>query len=1206
MTVPALYAIIQDRYTLGGAMESHIDRILNGEFVYDHPSLDFPEKKLELTVFSDESTEGEFCVLSDDEGTINGTIVSSDPRMRCDKVSLEKGRADIHYVFNAKGLEEGQVVKGNICVISEEGEYKLPFSVSVSLKYPDSSQGPIKNLFHFTNLARNHFSEAVNIFYSHEMINVFHTNDLRFRNLYRAFSVYPGSGVNVEEFLIAVHKKSPVIFTVDPDSAAFNSDSPETGEIRIRKSGWGYTRINVKTQGSFIRVEKDLLLEKDFDGDTAVLRYFIDREALHRGKNIGAVFLRSFSSEISFRITADLNTEEERDEVQAAIRRNQRIARLMETHIAFRLKEKDLAGFCHDAAEICEKMTDEDPRDILPRLIMAHIYLMEGRDREAGILISLIDNEFQLGQISCEAKGFFKYLKAIAKRNRSYSKEMSEETWLLYKEHPGSMILLWVLIYLDEELGNDAGKRIEALSSQFASGCRSPLLYIEILRALSEDRGDLRKAEPALVHSLYWGVKRGVYLKNLIHRIISLSYGQKMCTGLFQDVLKAYYEKYPSPELLEAICSSLIRDRAGRQRGDADFRWFEEGIKHGLKITRLYESYLNTVREDYEPLMPEPVLLYFSIGANIGDESMACLYANMIRNQRKISDILRENEQRIAAFAVKEAENRKISRNLATIYEYVAGLAIKELDNRFMLALSPMVFCHEIRVEDPKAAVIVSVENGFNKEHTGTVTGGKALVNIYGGESELIVEYRDMRRSVAKKGIQETVLMNPARFVRAIKYGMFSDPGQAFYSCGSGRHNIQVTRDNEGSINVLASSPDIDNSIRNECFFALIRYYSDNDRFEELDRILEKLDVSKVSSEVRAEIARLYVSRGFHRKVFELIKEYGAEGVDPVVLVRLASCMIAESINIEDPTLINIAFDALKKGKYDEIILRYLCDEYQGTVKDLRDIWTAASSFGTECVKLEEKILSQMLYSGSFVSDREEIVLSCINNNGRERVTNAFLDYLSYEYFVKKSIVDSRIFKALTERYRRNGELSDMASLAVLKFYSEGYYGDREIKKFLSPLVDNLLNKNMIFEFFREYREYVPALSLYHDRTFVEYRTEPFKRVTIHYCIFDEETERNTYIEENMDEICQGVYTRDFVLFFGEKLQYYITEEEGNEMNPTKSEEIERDLTGEGRTDSRYDFINDMLLSESVNDDPSLEDLMEQYLELSEKVEEFF
>lgn len=1188
-------------------MESHIDRILNGEFVYAHPSLVFPEKKLELTVYENESTEGCFSVLSEDEAGINGTIVSSDPRMQCDSVTVEKGRAEVHYSFRAKGLEEGSVVKGFICLISEEGEYKLPFSVSVVMKYPDSSVGSIKNLFHFTNLARNHFDEAVNIFYSPEMINVFQKNDLRFKNLYRAFSVYPQSSVNVEEFLISVHKKSPVIFTTDPERADI-TDYSETGKsvLRIRKSGWGYIRISVHTEGNFIRLEKDEINEQDFQGDLFLLNYTIDREALHRGKNPGAIILKSFSSEIRFVVNADLTDESIKKDNAKTIRRNKWIAELLSAHIGFRLKNKDLAAFCNDTERIADKMIEEDSRDIFPRLVKTHVYLLEGRDRDADLLLSQIENELLLGNTPYEEECFYKYLKAVNKRDRSFSRQMSEEVSGRFKEHPDSVFLLNILIFLDEELGDQADKRMEALSRIFLLGSRSPLLYIEMLRALSENPGDIKKEGYSVIYSLYWGVKNGVYLESLISHIISLSYGMKGYSPIFLRVLKAYYEKFGTLELLEAVCSLIIRERGGRKKDPDDFKWLMEAVKNGLKITRLYESFLNSVPDDYEPLLPETILRYFSIGASLGDDRMAMFYSNIIRNARKAGDILKENDQRIVAFAIKEAESLKISSNLAVIYEYVATAAPRDLSDRFMLAVSPLIFTHEIRVEDPEVRSVIAVEDGFSRERAGVVTGGRTFLSFYGGDSEVIVEYGDMRRLIAKKGITDKPLINPARFAAAIRFGLLTDPGHAWYVCGSGRHGIQVDKANEVAVKALASAKEIENNIRNECLFALIRFYSDNDRLEELDQVLEDMDVSKVSGEVRAEIARLYVSRGMHRKVYDLIKEYGSEGVDPVVLVRLAGCMISEGINTEDPTLLNISFEALKKGKYDENILKYLCDEFRGTVKELRDVWRAASSFGTDSVKLEERILSQMLYSGAFVSDREDIVLSCIKNNGRERITTAFLDYLSYEYFVKKSIIDSRIFKALSDSYRRNNELSDMSALAVLKYYSGDEYDGDGYKKLLSPLIDQLLNKNIIFSFFRDYREYAPSLSLYHDRTFVEYRTGPGKRVMIHYCIFDEDTEKITYVVENMDEICQGIYTRDFVLFYGEKLQYYITEEDGDEMMPTESEEIERDITAEMRTDSRYDLINDMLLSESVSDDPSLKDLMEQYLMLTEKVEEFF
>ncbi len=265
-------------------MESHIDRILRGEVGRAHSVLTFPEEKLELTVFPNEDTEGVFHVLSDRNSTIDGMIVPSEPRMVCDSVTVEAGKAEVHFHFHSKGLEEGSIVKGDIAIISEEGEYRLPFSVSVVMKYPDSSQGTIKNLFHFTNLARNHFDEAVNVFYSPEMSNIFKGQDKRTLNLYKAFSLYPDSGVNVEQYLIAVHKKSPVIFTIEPDIIEITEEAElnKTLEIKIRKSGWGYLKIQPKTSGDFIKLEKDVIGEKDFEGDTATVGFTIDKERLQK------------------------------------------------------------------------------------------------------------------------------------------------------------------------------------------------------------------------------------------------------------------------------------------------------------------------------------------------------------------------------------------------------------------------------------------------------------------------------------------------------------------------------------------------------------------------------------------------------------------------------------------------------------------------------------------------------------------------------------------------------------------------------------------------------------------------------------------------------------------------------------------------------------------------------------------------------------
>ena len=1186
-------------------MESHIDRILNGEFSYGHSSLEFPEQKLELAVYPNEDTEGVFHVLSEDKGEIRGMVATSDPRTVCDNVTFSKGLAELHFCFHSKGLSTGTVVKGDISLITEEGEYRFPFTVNVVMNYPESSQGVIKNLFHFANLVRNRFSEAVDVFYSPEMINIFQTPDRRYKNLYRSFSLYPGSAVNVEEFLIAIHKKSPVIYSVDMDLVQLNGNDNLNGlqELKVRKSGWGYLRLEAEAEGGFIRLKKNVITSDDFKGEIAFLEYGIDIRALHRGKNIGQIILRSCSSELKTVIEIDVSNKVIRDENALRLNRRKNIHDIMRIYVDFRLKKKDLKTSAEEITRICSLMTDENDRDILPRLVMTHVYLLQGRDSDADIMLSLINNEFMLGQIHDEAEGYYKYLMALHKKDGVYARENSKDIRRLFSASPASPFLLWLLIYMDEELENTE-KRLDLLLRQFSLGVRSPFLYSEILRGMTERKEMRRINSMAEVYALHWGVKHHIYYESFVSALISMSYGYNGYSYILLEVLKAYYNKFGSVELLEEICSMMIRERGERKRRSDDFRWYEAGVRYGLKITRLYECYLNSAPLDMEELLPEPILMYFSIGASAGDERMAFFYANLIRNKSRAADVLKDNEQRLVAFAVKEAEKKLINDNLALVYEYVSNLKIPELSGRFLLAVSPLIFCHEIEVKDPDVKRVSAFENGFNRERSAPVINSKAIISFYGGEYDLIYEYADMRRTLARRAVSDKTLLNPVKFTKAIRFGLEREVGQAFYVCGSGRHTIQVNQVNESSIRLLSASLEIERSIRDECYFALLRFYSDHDRFEDLDKVLDEMDVSHVSSEVRAELCRLYVARGMHRNVYELIKEYGPEGVDPVILVRLLSRMIGEGINTEDPCLLNLAWEALKKGKYDENILRFLCAEFQGTIKDLRDIWKAAHEFNVDTVKIEERILSQMLYAKSFTSDRDEILLSCIENGGREKIINASLDYIAHEYFVNKRIVDRRIFKALLLRYRENGELNDISALSLLKYYSD--FRDSEVKKQLSPLVDRLLEEGTVFEFFREYRDHVPAMALYHDRTFVEYMTDPEKKVMIHYRITDDIGNEKEFQTRSMDENYQGVYSCDFVLFYGEKLQYYITEESDGERDPVRSELVERDVTRRGRTDSRYDLINDMLLCESVNDDLSLTDLMDQYLRLSETVEEFF
>jgi hypothetical protein len=115
------------------------------------------------------------------------------------------------------------------------------------------------------------------------------------------------------------------------------------------------------------------------------------------------------------------------------------------------------------------------------------------------------------------------------------------------------------------------------------------------------------------------------------------------------------------------------------------------------------------------------------------------------------------------------------------------------------------------------------------------------------------------------------------------------------------------------------------------------------------------------------------------------------------------------------------------------------------------------------------------------------------------------------------------------------------------------------------------------------------------DKSIVEYRAHPGARVCIHYVIVRENGEASEYLTEPMREVYGGLCFKEFVLFFGENLQYYITEEHGGQEELTESGNLQRSDIGGDDADGRYEMINDIVISSTLEDCDTLDSLLEEY-----------
>ncbi len=133
---------------------------------------------------------------------------------------------------------------------------------------------------------------------------------------------------------------------------------------------------------------------------------------------------------------------------------------------------------------------------------------------------------------------------------------------------------------------------------------------------------------------------------------------------------------------------------------------------------------------------------------------------------------------------------------------------------------------------------------------------------------------------------------------------------------------------------------------------------------------------------------------------------------------------------------------------------------------------------------------------------------------------------------------------------------------------------------------------------------------------FIEYRTQPQSQVYIHYAYDDGTVDEGSYEIRDMKEMYDGIHVSIFQLFHGETIQYYITENYLEE-NGVVTEHVTQSgtlsgmsetsaMSGKQGADDRFSILNDILLSISLHDEMTAQQLTEDYVYQDYCVRELF
>lgn len=1179
-------------------MREKINQAARGEFEYKSSPLQLSMQAIHITVNAGELAEGSFEVSNELGRMMRGAVSSDCHFMEFSEDIFQGVTSEITYIFHGETLLPGETVKGNIMIISDCGTKKLPFSVTGGVPACEVSSGRIRDLFHFTNLAKEHSDEAATLFRSKHFEEVFLYRDNINIALYRGLSKGSSKGMAMEEFLIAIHKKLPIQLSVN--KVAFQYDDcgkSFTDKFMITKNNWGYGEYHIQSDSDFIVPEHKIIWTDDFVGNSYSVSFLVDTEKMLPGRNYARITVSTVRQKLEITVTASKSSADH-NAVCAKRDEQKSLYQLITLYLEFCMGHMEHEAYLRSVGDIVYTM-EKDGMSLVMQLFRIHLGIMEHREPMVRNGLAFLETqEEKLMQEDGVMYCAYQYLKGLWADDDEVVAKCVNNIERYRKTNPDNWKFLWFLLYLSPSYQSER-RKYEDIVKQLQYPCHSPVLFLEACSILNDMPELLTELTAGLCEAVHWGAKHGFIVKDVALRYSYLAGKLKNYSVIVRQDLCRFYEQFGGEEILTAVCKLLMK---GQLTGPDTFYWYKLGVEYNLKLTDLYEYYMYSIDENQEIRLEDSTLLYFLYDNHLTVSKKAMLYAYVVRNKADKGDTYDAYRPVMEEFTLRQLAAGRINSNLAVLYEEFIQ---EELINEHLAKQLPAVmFCHEVLCENPDIVGVYVTHRELKGEEFVPFKDGKAVIRIFTENYQIFLADRMDNRYALSIDYTVNKLLHLEHLAAKCLEMNGEDFRLLLYLYDKAERLNQSGRDIMEIRRRVLEIPNLSSYHYKKGFCSLVRYYYDNFEGDLLDATLEKLDWSLVNPGDRKQFVEYCAVRRCFDKAMEGITQFGYEKMDGKRLLKVSTDTFAAKMDEEDQSLVKLAWFIFQNGNFDENMMRYLCRYFSGGIHEMVQIWKYARGFSIDTADFAERILAQIVFTEEMAPDAYDIFYEYYDSGKDKRLLLAFMKFIAYKYLVHGWLIPNKIFSYFYREVQVQDNLSCL--IAVLKFLSQKKELTEEERRFADYNINKLYEKKMIFPF---YRDFYGKLSLpVHilDEYYVEYTANPEYEVRIHYLISSGYEEKR-YITETMRDIFCGIHVKEFVLFQDEILQYYISELRPEGEVITKSASVSFDETMDNeRTSSRYHMLNLMMIAKEMNEEGTLIDLMREYVETNESIKMLF
>lgn len=1178
-------------------VRARIGQIAAGRFNGTKPILAFSEETIDLSVIEGRSEAGSFVIESTNQIKICGIVYSTNPRMECLNPHFEGEKVRIRYQFNSKGLTEGDACEGKFVIVCNQIEYSLSFCARITRLYAEASTGAVKSLDDFTRLAASNWDEAYHLFYNRNFLNTIPYDNVYERLTYEGFACARPSGQNMEEFLIGVNKKQPVSISVDKSEEIFMaSKEPQSGCFTITKDNWGYTEIRLRTDCEFIKLSKPVLTLDNFIGKTYLYEYIIDASAMHAGRNFGRIYIDGVYQSFTIDITAGVRDDDGSiSDIAVTKDIKECMVGIMELYTSFRLKRIVTGVWANETISILNHLHALMPDEHMYELMKAQAFIINRQRQEAKWIL----DDFKHSNPDKKAPiwGYYLYLMTLLEREPSYVDNMTHEVELIFYENPDSVLLFWVLLFLRDQYFDDSAGKLKDIKYWVLRGCSSPYLYIEAYYLISQDPYLIKELSVFELRILSWAVKEKALTKELagaIFEAVDLAGG---FDNRVYELLTAAYEICPEAEYVGIICSYLIK---GHKNDTCFHKWFELGIENKLRLTGLYESYLLTMNDRQISPVPKVIQMYFSFDNKLPYRKLAVLYNNIIAAKETEPEVYHKYRKAMGRFAMDQAQLRHIDDNLAVLYEDMLELGF--INEELSAAFSDIIYTHKLIVFDKRIVRAIIYQNEMKEPQIVPVTDQCAYFELF--SNDYVILFEDSRGYRYVKSISYRL----QRLIDAEKYldrCISLSPDRPQYIVSHFKHvrdYSDFTKDDLKLFKPVFYSESFSDSYKAVMGYRILKYCQLHDYEDYVRPFLQSINFDTLQKDARKYLIDMLVSNRLYEKAYDMAMEYGID-----MLAAASKVVLCENAlkvqHVDDDFMVQLAISAFKTGKYSDLVLKYLCENYTGPTDELINLWHAADKFSISSMKLDERILEQGIYTQIEPEKISDIFMEYYKRAGNEKLILAYISLVAHGYLHSGGCKADFIFDIIEKRFIGNRTLNDACQLALLKHFAEKTDITQAELEIEDTLLKYYIYNNMYFDFFARLDYRLLEKYFLYDKAFLQYESTPGTHVVLHYSRDEDGEEFNS---EDMVEMYDGIYVKTFVIFFGELIRYYITEEHDNSIEVKESNRLTCNNIPGDNDHSRYNLINEMIISDTLSDETTLKSNIDEYKRLDAATKQLF